>query len=54
MAPEGAYLMTPPRARSASTRPRRDDTTDAYDTIDWLVKNVPESNGTRRHDRIML
>ena len=22
-----------------------DDTTDAYDTIDWLVKNVPESNG---------
>ena len=23
-----------------------DDTTDAYDTIDWLVKNVPESNGS--------
>src|SRR5258707_11501064 len=22
-----------------------DDTTDGYDTIDWLVKNVPESNG---------
>ncbi len=22
-----------------------DDTTDAYDTIDWLVKNVPQSNG---------
>ena len=22
-----------------------DDTTDAYDTIDWLVKHVPESNG---------
>ena len=22
-----------------------DDTTDAYDTIDWLIKNVPESNG---------
>ena len=22
-----------------------DNTTDAYDTIDWLVKNVPESNG---------
>ena len=22
-----------------------DESTDAYDTIDWLVKNVPESNG---------
>jgi uncharacterized protein len=22
-----------------------DDSTDAYDTIDWLVKNIPESNG---------
>src|SRR3981189_445715 len=22
-----------------------DHSTDAYDTIDWLVKNVPESNG---------
>ena len=22
-----------------------DDTTDAYDTIDWLTKNLPETNG---------
>jgi hypothetical protein len=22
-----------------------DEVTDAYDTIDWLVKNVPETNG---------
>ena len=22
-----------------------DESTDTYDTIDWLVKNVPESNG---------
>ncbi len=22
-----------------------DHVTDTYDTIDWLVKNVPESNG---------
>ncbi len=21
------------------------ETTDAYDTIDWLVKNVPDNNG---------
>ena len=22
-----------------------DESTDAYDTIDWLVKNIPQSNG---------
>ena len=41
---EGDYLMTrsplgPPNASAV------DDSTDAYDTIDWLVKNLPESNG---------
>ncbi|MGB6430598.1 MAG: CocE/NonD family hydrolase [Candidatus Acidiferrales bacterium] len=41
---EGAYFMTPaPIGPLNSTGV--DDTTDAYDTIDWLVKNVPESNG---------
>ncbi|MGD0733334.1 MAG: CocE/NonD family hydrolase [Terracidiphilus sp.] len=41
---EGAYTMTTPPIgplNASST----DETTDAYDTIDWLVKNVPESNG---------
>ena len=41
---EGAYVMTrPPRGplNPSST----DDTTDAWDTIDWLSKHVPESNG---------
>ena len=42
---EGAYLMTPPPAGSGYNPTGADDTTDAYDTIDWLVKNVPESNG---------
>src|ERR1700683_3408883 len=42
---EGVYLMTPPAATSGYNRSGADDTTDAYDTIDWLVKNVPESNG---------
>ena len=41
---EGAYLMTPPPAGPLNSS-GIDDTTDAYDTIDWLVKNVPESNG---------
>ncbi len=42
---EGAYLMTPPPVASGYNPSGADDTTDAYDTIDWLVKNVPESNG---------
>ncbi|SDF41389.1 CocE/NonD family hydrolase [Terriglobus roseus] len=41
---EGVYLMTPPPVGPWNPT-GADDTTDAYDTIDWLVKNVPESNG---------
>ncbi len=41
---EGVYEMTrPPRGPLNGTD--TDDTTDAWDTIDWLVKNVPEGNG---------
>ena len=41
---EGDYVMTrPPMGPLNPTK--TDDTTDAYDTIDWLLKNVPESNG---------
>lgn len=42
---EGVYLMTPPPVNSGYNPSGADDTTDAYDTIDWLVKHVPESNG---------
>ncbi len=41
---EGEYLMTKP-VRGPLNKTATDHTTDAYDTIDWLVKNVPESNG---------
>jgi putative CocE/NonD family hydrolase len=41
---EGAYVMTPPPAGPLNPS-GPNDTTDAWDTIDWLVKNVPESNG---------
>ena len=41
---EGVYLMTPPPVNSGYNPSGADDTTDGYDTIDWLVKNVPESN----------
>jgi putative CocE/NonD family hydrolase len=41
---EGDYVMTrPPRGPLNPTTV--DHATDAWDTIDWLVKNVPESNG---------
>ena len=42
---EGPYNMTAPPVASGYNPTGADDTTDAYDTIDWLVKNVPESNG---------
>ena len=42
---EGPYNMTPPPVASGYNPTGADDTTDAYDTIDWLVKNVPQSNG---------
>jgi len=41
---EGDYVMNRPTTRTANPTPV-DDATDTYDTIDWLVKNVPESNG---------
>jgi uncharacterized protein len=41
---EGAYEMTRP-ARGPFNHTKTDDTTDAWDTIDWLVKNIPQSNG---------
>jgi putative CocE/NonD family hydrolase len=41
---EGEYTMTPPP--SGPLNPDGpNDTKDAYDTVEWLVKNVPESNG---------
>jgi putative CocE/NonD family hydrolase len=41
---EGDYVTTRP-VRGPLNPTATDHTTDAYDTIDWLVKNTPESNG---------
>ncbi len=41
---EGEYFMTR-FLRGPFNTSTTDESTDAYDTIDWLVKNVPESNG---------
>jgi hypothetical protein len=41
---EGDYVLTRP-LRGPLNPTKVDHATDCYDTIDWLVKNVPESNG---------
>jgi len=41
---EGDYVMTRPLRGALNPTPV-DHSTDTYDTIEWLVKNVPESNG---------
>ncbi|MGA9390646.1 MAG: CocE/NonD family hydrolase [Candidatus Sulfotelmatobacter sp.] len=41
---EGDYVMTRPLHGPLNPTPV-DQSTDTYDTIDWLVKNIPESNG---------
>ena len=41
---EGAHEMTR-QVRGPFNASKTDDTTDAWDTIDWLVKNIHESNG---------
>ncbi|MGH8176503.1 MAG: CocE/NonD family hydrolase [Steroidobacter sp.] len=41
---EGDYVLTRP-LKGPLNPTEVDHATDCYDTIDWLVKNVPESNG---------
>jgi putative CocE/NonD family hydrolase len=41
---EGEYVMNRPLRGPLNTT-ATDHSTDTWDTIDWLVKNVPESNG---------
>jgi uncharacterized protein len=41
---EGEYVMNRPLQGPLNTT-KVDHATDTYDTIDWLVKNIPETNG---------
>lgn len=42
---EGSFILMTPELHS-HTNPRAvDDSTDSYDTIKWLVKNIPDNNG---------
>jgi len=42
---QGSYVMNRPLVGSSLNPTKVDDATDCYDTIDWLVKNLRESNG---------
>ena len=46
---EGEYLNVRPHQPSKRGPKDIDESTDAYDTIDWLVKNVPGNNGKVGH-----
>jgi uncharacterized protein len=42
---EGAFIEIPPHKVRLNGPTDTDESTDTYDTIDWLVKNVPDNNG---------
>jgi len=42
---EGGYTEMTPHKDVKKSRTDVDESTDSYDTIDWLVKNVPHNNG---------
>jgi putative CocE/NonD family hydrolase len=42
---EGTYVNMRPVMESYRSRTDIDETTDTYDTVDWLVKNVKNNNG---------
>lgn len=45
MMSEGTFVDVRPLRTSPTDKTAIDETTDAYDTIEWLVKNVPRNNG---------
>jgi putative CocE/NonD family hydrolase len=42
---EGEFIMIRPLRTDRSDPTATDETTDTYDTIDWLLKNIPGHNG---------
>ena len=42
---EGAFHIIPPFIKNKQSKTAIDEASDAYDAIDWLVKNVPGNNG---------
>jgi len=42
---EGTFIDVPPHKTHFNGPKDTDESTDTYDTIDWLIKNVPNNNG---------
>jgi len=42
---EGAFVMMRPPAKARGREGAPDETTDTWDTIDWLLKNIPNNTG---------
>jgi putative CocE/NonD family hydrolase len=42
---EGTFIDVPPHKTKFNGPKDADESTDTYDTVDWLVKNVPNNNG---------
>lgn len=42
---DGEFVMLRPLRKNKADAKAIDETTDAYDTIEWLLKNVPNNNG---------
>jgi putative CocE/NonD family hydrolase len=42
---EGTFIDVPPHKMKFNGPKDADESTDTYDTIDWLVKNIPNNNG---------
>ncbi len=42
---EGEYVNVRPYVEPKRTKQDIDETTDTYDTVDWLIHNIPHNNG---------
>lgn len=42
---EGEFLNMRPHLRSKNSKEQVDESSDTYDTIEWIVRNVPRNNG---------
>ena len=42
---EGTFVEMRPHIDTKKSKQDVDDSSDLYDTIDWLLKNVPNNNG---------
>nr|WP_228073753.1 CocE/NonD family hydrolase [Kordiimonas pumila] len=42
---DGSFVMNRPLVSNPYNSTDVDESTDAYDTIEWLIKNIPETNG---------